>query len=195
MKIDKPIVVACKESPERLPPVLALVENLSELADNVILITNKTGKATREDLENRGVTVVETWSNLDDLRGPKSLIGRARAWGIFRRGFWKTFAPLQSDALLWIATADSALAIGRKLLQYEYILGLLELYDKEYAIKRHQDFKWKYIATLPATDFEVELDINEIDLGYTIEQHPGVAGLRKPYDEGGPGTTYSADSR
>jgi len=35
----------------------------------------------------------------------------------------------------------------------------LELYDIVYAKEHYQDFKWKYISTLPQSDFDVELDI------------------------------------
>jgi len=37
----------------------------------------------------------------------------------------------------------------------------LEIFDKEAAIRVYQDFKWKYIATLPGSDFEKTLEIPE----------------------------------
>ena len=38
---------------------------------------------------------------------------------------------------------------------------LLEVTDKGTALEYHQDFKKKIIATLPQTDFEIELDIKK----------------------------------
>lgn len=38
---------------------------------------------------------------------------------------------------------------------------LLEVTNKETALKYYQDFKGEIIATLPQTDFEIELDIKE----------------------------------
>lgn len=35
---------------------------------------------------------------------------------------------------------------------------LLELTDKETALKQHQDFKWKHIATLPKENFNIEFE-------------------------------------
>lgn len=130
MKILHPIVIACKESPERLPPVLALVEVMSELSDNVVLVTNKTDSAIRMHLENRGVKVVEAWPEQKTTLGPRTLTGKAWSWMVFRRVFWDTYVPIAQNSLLWISTGDSALAIGKKLLQHRYVLGLLELYDR-----------------------------------------------------------------
>jgi len=40
---------------------------------------------------------------------------------------------------------------------------LLEFYDSNYAVRRHQDFKWKYIANLPSSDFETEIDLTDFE--------------------------------
>jgi hypothetical protein len=131
VKIDRPIVIACKEAPERLPPVLTLVSILSELANDVILVTNKIGDDTRENMEEQGVRVVEGWRGLDSIMGPQTTLSKAIARRAFRHAFWKTCGPLKDEAILWIATGDSAWSIGHRLLLRRYILGLLELYDRQ----------------------------------------------------------------
>jgi hypothetical protein len=125
------IIVACKEAPERLPPVLSLVSVLCELGYEVFLVTNKTSVETKQSLEGMGIHVVEGIPNQREIKGLKNVWGRMKSWITFRTTFWMTHRRLAGDTYLWVATADSALAIGRNLLDHQYVLGLLELYDQQ----------------------------------------------------------------
>ena len=40
-------------------------------------------------------------------------------------------------------------------------LAVLEILPEKKAVAIHQDFKWKFIATLPEEEFEMELDVSE----------------------------------
>jgi len=46
---------------------------------------------------------------------------------------------------------------------------LLRYIPEKEAVLLHQDFKWKFIATLPQTDFETEIDIREWIAGIRAE--------------------------
>lgn len=128
---DRPIIIACKEAPERLPPILSLLSVVSKLCPEVYLVTNKTSAESKESLEKLGIKVIEGMPNEQDIKGPQNKVARALSWLYFHRAFWRAFNELPADSFLWVATADSALALGRRLLQHNYILGLLELYDQQ----------------------------------------------------------------
>lgn len=131
MNYSKPIIIACKEAPERLPPVLSLLSVATKVFPEVFLVTNKTSIETKNNLERLGVKVIEGMANIREIKYSQSKIERIRSWLSFHRAFWKLSDKVGNDVFLWIATADSALAIGWKLLDRQYILGLLELYDQQ----------------------------------------------------------------
>lgn len=130
-RYSKPIVIACKEAPERLPPILTLLIVAAELFPEVFLITNRTSDATEKELKGMGINVIQAYKTQKDIKGTKGVIGKVGSWLAFRKRFWSTKKNIDKDAYVWIATADSALAIGKALLKQHYILGLLELYDTQ----------------------------------------------------------------
>lgn len=131
MKNSNPIIIACKEAPERLPPILSLLAVVAEMFSEVYLVTNRTSDGTRETLRKQGVTIIEACPDQVVVTGSSSALGKIRSWYSFRMAFWNLRARIGCDAFLWIATADSALAIGKRLLKERYVLGLLELYDTQ----------------------------------------------------------------
>jgi glycosyltransferase involved in cell wall biosynthesis len=79
---------------------------------------------------------VEVVEAAPDLARPRGLAGKLRHWSAFRRGAWNAVAGLGPDALLWVASADTALALGRELRRRRYVLQLHELYDGVWHYRR-----------------------------------------------------------
>jgi hypothetical protein len=131
MRINRTIIVACRESPEYLPPVLSLLSILADLGERVLLVTNSTNATTRGYLEARGIQIVEAIGEPLGSGAASSRLVKMRAWARYRSVFWKLLKEFDQPPKLWIATADTVLAIGRGILKFRYILGLLELYDKK----------------------------------------------------------------
>jgi hypothetical protein len=131
MRSDSTILVACREAPEYLPPVLSLLSILSDLGERVLLVTNFTGASTRSYLEARGIQVVEAMGEASGGWAMRSGLVKMRAWAKYKDTFWKALGEFDRPPKLWIATADTALAIGRRILKHRYVLGLLELYDRK----------------------------------------------------------------
>lgn len=53
-------------------------------------------------------------------------------WLKVRRQFWKIiYENKYEDKLIWLPAADTTLALGTKLLRYNYVLNLYELFDNE----------------------------------------------------------------
>jgi len=131
MKYNKPIIIACKEAPERLPPVLSIIKIAAKFFPEVIVLTNKTSEKTKQDLATDNIIVIEANPTQASIKHSSSILKKLKEWMKFKKEFWKLTNKKPKNTLLWIATVDSAFAIGKELQKKDYILGVLELYDKQ----------------------------------------------------------------
>lgn len=122
------IILILKDNLNHRPPILNVAQCLRDLHCDLTLIVTGIEKNTKEAFEAAGcrVHIIDCDSFL--ARQPK--IGKAFRWLSFRRQVFNILKKEQFD-FLWLASADATLALGKKLLQYRYILQIQELYDTE----------------------------------------------------------------
>lgn len=132
------ILVICREGPNRLPPVFSLLLVLMKMCKEVILLTTALPKETKEKLESNGILVKELGSNIIDKH--KSLTQKAKEIKRFRKAVNDELKHFPDKMPVWIASGDTAIALGRNIKNYNYILQLHELYDK-FQFHRHL-LKW-----------------------------------------------------
>ncbi len=125
------IVLVCKGRLEDLPPVMSAATGMAALGVSVTVLTSGCIRKTISGLEQRGVTVVQLQ---EDVAKPKGILQKIRYWRAFRERAWKAVSQTTHD-LLWVGSADTALALGRRLLAHPYVLQQHELYDKQPAYK------------------------------------------------------------
>jgi hypothetical protein len=99
---------------------------LAGLGHRVRLIVSVVTPPTVSLLAAQGIEVLQLQPS--HPRRPH-LLGKVVDWEIFRKRAWKTLESMGYD-VLWVGSADTALALGRRLLRECYVLQLHELYDR-----------------------------------------------------------------
>lgn len=127
VKLTNPLVLAVKGRLEALPPALSLAMLLPDLGIDTIAVTSTCGEPVRESLKKRGVRLTEASPGQST---PKNILSKLRYWRAFRKTFWNVVDRLGRDAVVWIGSGDSALAVGKGIARRRYVLQLNELYDK-----------------------------------------------------------------
>ena len=130
MSKKKSIIVACKESPERLPPVFSLLESLAKQHENVVLITSNTSQTSRKNIEKLGINIYLS-NERKSIKGLSNIVEKGIDWIKFRNMFWKIRHKYKDIEKIWIATGDTAIAVGSSIYKEKYYLSLLELYDTQ----------------------------------------------------------------
>jgi hypothetical protein len=115
------------------PPQLSVAVSLAQVGYRVTYAASTCTAETRRYLEGHGVTVAELQPG---SRTSTHFLGKAAYWWEFRRKGWAAIEQADAD-LLWIGSADTALALGRSLLGRRFTLQLLELYDTEPFYRKH----------------------------------------------------------
>lgn len=119
------LVVLCRASLEELTPVLSLALALPELGLQTTVVTSRCGGRNRRVLENAGSQIVET--DRMEAYGPWEKGQRLRD---FFHAAWSAIDASGNEALLWVASGDTAIALGGALARRRYVLQLHELYDQ-----------------------------------------------------------------
>lgn len=127
------VVVVCKNPIEDLPPALTTVHCMSEVAGSVRLLASSVAVDNTRSLTDRGVQITEVGS---PTRSPVSIVKKLYYWNRFRSEAWRAMSCEGEDALLWISSADTALALGHRLLKKRFVLQINELYDQRPAFRR-----------------------------------------------------------
>jgi hypothetical protein len=117
-------LVLAKGAPH--PPLLSLSVSLARAGQRVTFAPSTCPPATRGYLEGHGVTVVELQPG---SQHPQQFIAKATYWWDFRRRAWDLIERSGALDLLWIGSADTALALGRPLLKRRFVFQIHELYD------------------------------------------------------------------
>jgi len=120
------IIVVCKSWLEMSPPVLTIVHVLRELGHAVLCICSGCRPQTRSELEAIGVRLAVV--HPEDPH-PRTLPGKIAHYARFRRRAWQVLDDASSSALVWVARGDTAIALGRRLLERRYVWSLHELHD------------------------------------------------------------------
>jgi len=135
--MKEPCIIICRGAIEDLPPILSLASSLSDQCDQVTLLASTCADKTRSFLAAKGVEVITLWQ--DDYQ-PKAALAKIKSWLSFRRGAFKVLTKLGGKPLLWLGSADTALALGHKVARWPYVLQLNELYDAHPFYKRFLRF-------------------------------------------------------
>ena len=120
------VTVVLKPPLHTAPPAVTEALLLRAVGAQVRVVTSECDRATRELLLGSGVAEV---AEVGPRCGPRSLVGKLSAWRRFRAAGWRAIGPPSGVDLLWVASGDTALALGRELGRYAYVLKLRELYD------------------------------------------------------------------
>jgi len=127
------IIVLCKNSLERLPLAVTTIRILCDLGKDVVCVCSACHPETEADLRRIGVLVIKVYP--EDPR-PSHLCGKLIHYAYFRKRAWRIIESENSDALLWVIRADTAMALGRRLWKKQYILTIKELYDRNYPYQK-----------------------------------------------------------
>lgn len=111
-----------------LPQIMALATIIKELGHEVIVLTSSSRQQTKTYFFEKGIEIVDLCSECDTASS--SMIRRFHNWKVFSKKAWPHINESGKDTLLWISSADTALALGKRLLQRCYILHIRELYDQ-----------------------------------------------------------------
>lgn len=121
------VLLLCKGSLDAIPPIMTVGKVLSELGHDVKIVTSRCAANSKAELNATGICVIEVLPH--PTSGVNTTPNKLKEWTTFHHKAWKHIDAESSDRLLWVGTADTALALGRNLLHRRYILQLLELYD------------------------------------------------------------------
>src|SRR5471030_3124579 len=121
------IAVICRGDIADLPPVLSVIQDLTELGEDVRVLSSYCSV----DLSAHcGIDPRHSYTSREAFTPPRGRILRKMAAALsFRRAAWAMIDQVPNDCLIWVASADTAIVLGRKLTRRRYILQLHELYD------------------------------------------------------------------
>ncbi|MDD4156981.1 MAG: glycosyltransferase [Candidatus Cloacimonetes bacterium] len=121
------IYFICREDIGLLPPALSNLILLAEKGERIVLITYTISDSLRSNIEKYGIKIIICKNKI--IRG-NNIISKVARWCLFKPFVFSNIKHIQKKDLLWIATANSAIALGYKIINYKYILQINELYDK-----------------------------------------------------------------
>lgn len=170
----KNIILLHKSKVSSFPPIITLLQYLKELNINVILICSKNDD--KEFLEKLQTICHKV--HLVDIEIGKGKLSKIYSWLKTRKLFWKIIdVNNYHKDIFWIPTADTTLAMGKRLLKYEYVLNLFELFD-QYAFYRNKLKKYVKNARVVVCPEETRAHI--IKVWYNLNELPVVI-ENKPY--------------
>ncbi len=126
------IALLCRLPLEEMPPILSASVLLARLGRRVHVGTSNAGQDVIALLRSEGVRVTafgRTYRNLH------SVSGRLLSGIQFHRDAWRFISTLPETTPLWIGSADTAIALGPRLLKRRYVLQLNELYDTTWHLR------------------------------------------------------------
>jgi len=113
---------------------MTVAVSLAQAGYVVTFAASQCNATSKRYLEGQGVAVIELQPKTS---APKHVFGKAAYWWEFRQAGWKLIESRGERDLLWIASADTALALGRALLTRRFVFQILELYDTVPFYRKH----------------------------------------------------------
>jgi glycosyltransferase involved in cell wall biosynthesis len=126
------IALILKDNLNRRPPVLSVCHHLVDLGHLLTIITGGISDSTRKELEKRGI-VIAHYNDNSIYR--VHVIGKIIMWLRFRSEVMRILRKTDLD-YVWVGSADAALAMGKRLFNYKYILQIQELYDLDFFYRK-----------------------------------------------------------
>lgn len=122
--VSKKIVIVHKTCVADYPPLLTLIRDLSLKGYSIHLIVGFEEEELLKELQTLCIIV-----HCPFITPSKN---KLFYWYKIRKTFWKIIEENNyGEHLLWLPSADTTLSLGRKLLNYNYVLNLYELFDYE----------------------------------------------------------------
>ena len=123
---NKKIYIINKGELEKFPPTITLSKSLRKEDVEVKIICTSCYDGLVKELAKKSIEVIQIGNTVDRY----GKFGTLKTWYNFRMGVWSIINNISdSNFKLWVATADTAICLGKKLLEKEYYLTILELYD------------------------------------------------------------------
>ncbi|MGL5820935.1 MAG: glycosyltransferase [Sarcina sp.] len=119
------ICIINKGELEKFPPTITLSKLLVKENISVKIICTSCNNGVKNDLEKLNIKILET----NDTIKMKWKFGKLETWYKFKKSVWSLLKKDLEEYELWIATADTAMCLGSKLLEQDYFFSILELYD------------------------------------------------------------------
>jgi len=129
------IILLIKQSLESLPAVMAVTLAIRELGYDVDIITSKSNSQTRISFAEKGIDIIDVMPEI--VQPSSSIPKKVYVWRTFSRRAWRHIDKAEKETVLWIASADTALALGRRLLHRRYVLQIRELYDNHFFYRKN----------------------------------------------------------
>ena len=123
----KRIIVLVKNALESLPPIMTVSQVLADLGNDVIVVCSVANEETRSAFANRGIKIYEACPGCQISSSPMAKFFR---WKRFARNAWRVIDSYDDNSLLWVGSADTALAMGKELFKRPFVFEILELYDR-----------------------------------------------------------------
>lgn len=128
------ILVILKGSLSKMPPVLSICLDLADLGYNVSVFTQSSSEYIENIFKQKHIKINYYKENKFLLKIP--FISKIYRWLDFKRQTLKYTKRNKSD-YLFIASADTALALGKTIFNHKYFLQVHELYDTVPFYKKH----------------------------------------------------------
>lgn len=119
------ICLVLKGDFNKLPPIISLCEHLCDIGYELTIICDRISCFSREHFKQRGVDIRE----LESIFPYLGKAGTAITWLNFRRKAWLELQRVGAN-LIWVGSADTALALGTNLLSTRFVIHIHELYDQ-----------------------------------------------------------------
>jgi len=127
----KHLLFICKGSLDKAVPIISIAQAFNAEGNEIKIICSNISVELKEELIESGIKILSL--DIDEPDSNNQLLkifGKLYHWSTFR---WKTrriLAKITPD-LLYVATADTAIALRGVISKYKYMLHLRELHDKQ----------------------------------------------------------------
>lgn len=130
------IVYLLKEGIHVYPPCLTQILCLNDIGIELEVYHGITDQKVIRILEKRGIKHYNLYKK--EIKSKNKKILTLKRWFTYRKNILKILSTINdSNTILWLGTADSAIAIYDKLKDKKYILNILELYDNNKLYKKY----------------------------------------------------------
>jgi len=135
------ITIILKQKLETLPPIINLIDCLIDLNINVNLVCTELAQKNHDRYHEH--------VHINIINIPTYKFRPAKIFSIhsFRRRFYQHIdnnrIGKEKDSIIWIASAEAGMAVGKRIAKYNYVFQIHELYDKIYHYRFTNGFYFK----------------------------------------------------
>ena len=121
------MIISARGELDASPTVINHAIYIGKTGNDVTIITSVVSKINKMRLQKMGIQIIELGN---PCKNANNVVAKALKYLHFRYKFWKAYKVIVSDdKRLWVSRIDTAIALGGKLTNNNYILVLHELHD------------------------------------------------------------------